>query len=112
MTEDAQTLDCTYNTVALLYMAYMPFVKGGGLFIRTNHTQPLGQKVILKVTLLTDEPILVEGTVVWITPRGAQGNKHPGIGVEFSGENSRLVLNKIETHLAGMLKSTQPTDTF
>lgn len=57
-----------------------------------------------------DEVIEVDGKVIWITPNGAQGNKVPGIGVQFLGDNSRYLCNKIETYLAGMLKSTQPTD--
>ena len=63
---------------------------------------------------LLNEPdsCLIDGKVVWITPIGAQGNKPAGIGVQFIGENSRYFCNKIETYLAGMLKSTQGTDTI
>lgn len=91
----------------------MPFVKGGGLFIRTNHTYALNHLVDLSVNLLNEqEPYILSGKVIWITPKGAQGNKPPGIGVQFTGENSRYLCNKIETYLAGMLKSTQLTDTI
>lgn len=113
MTEKAQLINCSFTSEASLYLAYMPFVKGGGLFIRSNHIYPLGESVELSVKLINEhEPYLVQGKVVWITPKGAQGNKPPGVGVQFIGENSRYLCNKIETYLAGMLKSSQLTDTI
>lgn len=113
MVENAKLINCSFSSEASLYLAYMPFVKGGGLFIRTNHIYSLDDVVDLSVNLINEqEPYLVSGKVVWITPRGAQGNKPPGIGVQFTGENSRYLCNKIETYLAGMLKSTQMTDTI
>ncbi len=113
MTKDLPLINCIFSNEGALYLAYMPFVKGGGLFVRTKNTYVLGSQVSLSVQLL-DEPdsYLVEGKVVWITPKGAQGNKPTGIGVQFTGENSRNFCNKIETYLAGMLKSTQLTDTI
>lgn len=51
------------------------------------------------------------GKVVWITPKGAQGNRAAGIGVQFNdGDNTAR--NKIETYLAGALKSDRPTHTM
>lgn len=113
MTEKTHLINCTYTSEASLYLAYMPFVKGGGLFIRTKQVFQLGETVSLSIKLLSeDEPYQIDGKVVWITPIGAQGNKPPGIGVQFMGESSRYLCNKIETYLAGILKSTQTTDTI
>lgn len=113
MTEKAHLLNCSFTSEASLYLAYMPFIKGGGLFIRTNHLYSLGEAVELSVRLINEhEPYSLDGSVVWVTPKGAQGNKPPGIGVQLLGENSRYLRNKIETYLAGMLKSTQLTDTI
>lgn len=113
MTERSILINCSYPNENSLYMSYMPFISGGGLFIRTNHIYPLGQMVDLSVGLISEpDPYPVSGKVVWITPKGAQGNKPPGIGVQFIGESSRTLCNKIETYLAGMLKSTQMTDTI
>lgn len=113
MTTNVLPIHCVYQNEAMLYLAYMPFVKGGGLFVRSKSTYVLGSHVSLSVQLLNDpENYLLEGKVVWITPIGAQGNKPPGLGVQFTGENSRHFCNKIETYLAGMLKSTQITDTI
>ncbi|KTC89000.1 PilZ domain-containing protein [Fluoribacter dumoffii] len=106
-------INCSFPSESTLYSAYMPFVKGGGLFIRTHTNYQFGSEVKLSVKLMDeDEPYVVDGKIVWITPRGAQGNKVPGIGVQLIGENSRYICNKIETYLAGMLKSSQYTDTI
>lgn len=113
MPEGENTISCTFSTEASLYLAYMPYVKGGGIFIRTLHNYNLADEVHLAISLMDEAvPFEIEGKVVWITPKGAQGNKPAGIGVQFIGENSRALCNKIETYLAGMLKSTQPTDTL
>ena len=113
MIHAVQSITCNFSTEGMLYLAYMPFVKGGGLFLRTKNTYALGSQVNLSVRLLDDpENYFIEGKVIWITPKGAQGNKPAGIGIQFTGENSRNFCNKIETYLAGMLKSTQMTDTI
>ena len=113
MSEELPTIHCNFSTEASLYLAYMPFVKSGGIFVRTVQNHNLSEEVKLSLSLMNEpEPYLIDGKIVWITPKGAQGNKPAGIGVQFTGENARVVCNKIETYLAGMLKSTQPTDTL
>ena len=55
----------------------------------------------------------VAGTIAWITPPGAQGNKTQGIGVQFAGDDAGQVLrNRIEQILAGHLGSSRPTHTL
>lgn len=96
-----------------LYNVYMPFIKGGALFVRTDKAYKLADEVFLLVKLL-DEPekYPIAGKVVWITPSCAQGGRAPGIGVQFVGSEGQEVLNKIETYLAGMQHSEQHTDTM
>lgn len=105
-------LSLTIRDKAVLYAAYMPFVENGGLFIPTNKSYSLGDEVFMLLSLM-DEPekIPVAGKVVWITPRGAQGNRAAGIGVQFSGEDD-IACKKIETYLAGSLDSERPTHTM
>ena len=105
-------LSLTIRDKAVLYAAYMPFVEHGGLFIPTNKSYNLGDEVFMLLSLM-DEPekIPVAGKVIWITPKGAQGNRAAGIGVQFSGEDD-MASNKIETYLAGSLESERPTHTM
>lgn len=105
-------LSLTIRDKAVLYAAYMPFVKHGGLFIPTNKSYDLGDEVFMLLNLM-DEPekIPVAGKVVWITPKGAQGNRAAGIGVQFSGEDD-IAHKKIETYLAGSIDSDRPTHTM
>ena len=97
-----------------LYGAYMPFLKGGGIFVPTPKRYGLGDEVFVMLTLLDDkERLPVAGRVVWITPTGAQGNRPAGIGVQFNDSpEGEMVRGKIETHLAGMISSDKPTFTM
>ena len=105
-------LSLTIRDKAVLYAAYMPFVKNGGMFIPTSKSYNLGDEVFMLLSLM-DEPekIPVAGKVIWITPRGAQGNRATGIGVQFTDQENTAV-NKIETYLAGSLSSDKPTHTM
>ena len=97
-----------------LYAAYMPFIKGGGIFIPTTKNYRLGDEVFMLLTLMDDPNKLpVAGRVAWITPAEAQGNKSQGIGVQFSDNESGIAArNKIEGLLGGNLTSTRPTHTM
>lgn len=97
-----------------LYAAYMPFLKGGGMFIPTTKVFRPGDDVFMLVSLM-DDPIKlpITGRVVWVTPAGTQGNKVPGIGVQFNSDEAGLAArNKIENLLGGQLQSTKPTHTM
>ena len=105
-------LSLTIKDKAVLYAAYMPFLKNGGLFIPTNKHYKLGDEVFMLLSLMDEaEKILVAGKVVWITPQGAQGNRTAGIGVEFSDQDDTAT-RKIETYLASSLDSDRPTHTM
>ena len=105
-------LSLTIKDKAVLYSAYMPFLQYGGLFVPTNKTYDIGDDVFMLLTLM-DEPekIPIAGKVVWVTPRGAQGNRTAGIGVQFSQQDAGANA-KIENHLAGSLSSDRPTHTM
>ena len=64
-------LSLTIKDKSVLYAAYMPFIRNGGLFIPTNKSYKLGDEVFMLLNLM-DEPekIPVAGKVVWITQRG------------------------------------------
>lgn len=96
-----------------LYAAYMPYIKGGGLFIPTNKSFKIGEEVFMLLSLVDDPMKLkVVGKVIWITPV-AQGSRPQGIGVQFSDKDGGAeVKNKIETLLGGALKANRPTHTM
>jgi type IV pilus assembly protein PilZ len=96
-----------------LYSAYMPFLKGGGLFIPTNRTYKLGEEVFMLLSLLDDPSKLkVVGHVAWITPV-TQGGRPQGVGVQFSEKDGGIeARNKIEGLLGSALKSARPTHTM
>jgi type IV pilus assembly protein PilZ len=97
-----------------LFAAYMPHIKGGGLFIPTNRPYQMGDQVYMLLTLMDDTNKLpVSARVVWITPAGSQGNRQQGIGVQFDdNEGSTVVRSKIEGILGNALKSTRQTHTM
>ena len=96
-----------------LYAAYMPYIKGGGLFIPTNKSFKIGEEVFMLLSLV-DDPIKLKvvGKVVWLTPV-AQANRPQGIGVQFSEKDGGTeVKNKIEAILGGALKANRATHTM
>lgn len=106
-------LSLTIKDKNALYAAYMPFLKGGGIFIPSTRPYKLGEEVFMLLTLMeSKEKIPVAGHVVWITPKGAQGARTAGIGVQFNEKDSGLARSKIETALGGALNSDRPTHTM
>lgn len=99
---------------AALYAAYMPFVKGGAVFVPTPKRYFLGDEVFVLLTLPeSSERLPVAGKVVWTTPMGAQGNRPSGIGVQLAeGPEGEAIRNRIETLLAGLLAGDKPTQTM
>ena len=105
-------LTLTIKDTSALYLAYMPFVRNGGLFIPTKKEYQLGDEVFMLLNLMDEaEKIPVAGKVVWVTPKGAQGNRAAGIGVQFNDQDD-VARSKIETYLAGALQSDRHTHTM
>jgi len=106
-------LSLTIRDKSALYASYMPFVRNGGLFIPTTKSYKLGDEVFMLLTLMEDkEKLPIAGKIIWITPRGAQGNRTAGIGVQFSDLDKGQTRNKIENVLAAALKSERQTHTM
>ena len=82
-----------------LYASYMPFVKGGALFVI--------------VTLPDDaERMPLTGKVVWVNHRN-QGQRPAGFGVQLGGgEGGDALRRKIEGQLGGALTADRPTYTL
>ena len=99
---------------AALYAAYIPLFKEGGIFIPTDKAYHLGDHVYVLMTLPDDiQRYPVAGTVAWITPARAAGNRTQGIGVRFpDDEKCRELKLKIEQLLGQHLNSDRPTQTI
>lgn len=105
-------LSLTIKDKAVLYSAYMPFVRNGGLFIPTSKVYKLGDEVFMLLSLMEEpDKYPVAGKVVWITPRNAGGNRAAGIGIQFNDQDD-TVRRKIEAYLAGSGQSDRPTHTM
>ncbi|MDX1604955.1 MAG: PilZ domain-containing protein [Candidatus Competibacterales bacterium] len=95
-----------------LYSSFMPFLQDGGLFIPTDRQFDLGDEVFVLLTLPdTPDRYPVTGRVVWLSPKSASG-RPAGIGLQFTGTQSEVVLRKIEAQLATLQKSTRATYTM
>lgn len=99
---------------AALYAAWIPFLKGGGIFLPSNRDHTLGEEVIVLLSLLDDPAkIALQGSVAWINPAHGAGNRPQGIGVQLQdNEPGREFRKKVEGLLAGALQSTRPTHTI
>lgn len=96
-----------------LYMAYMPFLKNGGLFLPTKKEYNLGDEIFLLVKILDElEAVSISGSVVWITPPRALGNRPAGVGMHFTGDNAKKTSNLIESKLGGSLSLGRATHTM
>jgi len=95
-----------------LYLAFMPFLKEGGLFVRTPRQYDLGDEVELNI-LLPDalEESIVHGEVCWLTPVGAQNGTPPGVGITFIKDPEKI-RHQIEQILSRHLNSSESTLTM
>ena len=95
-----------------LYQYYIPFVKSGGLFVRTPEKFDLGDEIKLEVTLPDAlEASIVIGKVCWLTPTGAKNGTPEGVGVNFAVDEDH-VRNQIEKLIGRLLNSSEPTLTM
>ncbi|MEN8217650.1 MAG: PilZ domain-containing protein [Pseudomonadota bacterium] len=103
-------LEITDNN--MLYDHYLPFLKRGGLFIKTDKPCSLGDEVFLLVKWENEgQQTPVTGSVAWINPKGAQGGRPAGIGVHLS-DKYRATRQKIEATLATLPKADKRTHTM
>lgn len=99
---------------AALYAAWIPLLKGGGIFIPSGRVHTLGEEILILLTLLDDpNKIPLQGNVAWINPVHTTGNRPQGIGVQLAdSEVARELKKKVEGLLAGAMQSSRPTHTL
>jgi len=97
-----------------LYAAYMPILKGGGLFMPSTRAHKLGDAVLVVLTFM-EEPskIPLVGNVAWINPSHTTGNRPQGIGIQLpDSDTGRQLKKKIEGILAPVMQSGRATHTI
>ena len=97
-----------------LYSSWMPMLKGGGLFMQSSKPHKLGDEILLVLTFLDEATkIPLAGTVAWINPPHAHGNRPQGVGIRLpDNEVGKELKKKIEGILAPVIKSDRPTHTL
>jgi len=99
---------------AALYAAWMPLLRGGGIFVPTNREYHLGEEALVLLSLLDDTvKIPIQGHIAWVNPPHAASNRPQGIGVQLQdSETCRELKKRVEGLLAGALQSSRPTNTI
>lgn len=98
-----------------LYRCYMPFIKGGGLFMNFNEEiTPLkiapGQKILIVLSILDNkERVPISGKVAWIS----RGGIYRGFGVSLGeAPNTKSIKEQIEHAILDFSLRKEPTYTF
>lgn len=93
--------------ILTLYQSYMPFIKGGGLYVPTPKKYDLGHEVFVLVKMPGEsDRVPAVGKVVWVN-RSGTSHRPSGIGIQFtdSPENA-VVRDRIEVLVAGIPPDT------
>jgi type IV pilus assembly protein PilZ len=99
---------------AALYAAWIPLLRGGGIFVPSTREHRLGEEVMVLLSLLDDSTrIPIQGHVAWVNPAHAASNRPQGFGVQLpDNETCRELRKRVEGLLAGALQSSRPTHTL
>ena len=86
----------TIKDRAVLYAAYMPFVRNGGLFVPTNKRYELGEEVFILLALM-DEPEKIPSTVRWcgLRQKALKAIARPELGCSFRADFAAAQLKSI-----------------
>ena len=87
-----------------LNLSFMPFIQNGGLFIPTPDFYTLGDSLVLHLMIPErKEPLTIQGKVVWVISKHALHYSVPGIGIQFTGQNAKSMLNIIKENIDSMI---------
>ncbi|PIE42212.1 MAG: pilus assembly protein PilZ [Gammaproteobacteria bacterium] len=120
------TIDDKYKTLAQygiliincrddseLYDSYMPFIKGGGVFVFCDNNYQLHDELFLLISLPdSDQIFAVAGQVVWITAGEKMGKYIAGVGVQMLGEEGEKLNQAVISLLGEQINSPLPTATM
>lgn len=106
-------LSLNIQGAAELHQCFMSFVVNGGLFVKTTKSYQVGDDVFMILTLDQDERMPITGKVIWLTPKGSQGGRSQGIGVQFNDDaDMEVIKTKIQSILAPYSGQEIPTLTM
>ncbi len=94
--------------------AYMPYIKGGAVFIETTQDYALGDAVFVLLTVANKGnkggKYPINGKVVWVSSAGVRGERPQGIGVQFpkddTGDKARQAMEAMMGTMSKDLKKT------
>ncbi len=96
-----QKYELIFTDIKQLKKNYMPFIKGGGIFVVTPEVHAINEKINLQISFYDDPHMFeISGNVVWINPAFAQYGREQGIGVSFENDDGSILKTKIEKLLA------------
>jgi type IV pilus assembly protein PilZ len=107
-------ISLTLKGKSALYAAWMPILRGGGLFMPTARAHQLGDDILVVLTFL-DEPLKIPltGKVAWVNPAHATGSRPQGVGIQLPDNDvGKDLKKKIEGILAPVAKSDRATHTM
>jgi len=77
-------LSVDYADKETFLFAYITNISQMGIFISAKDPLPVGTNLRLRFGLPDEEPLALEGEVVWVNPYRTDGdNLNPGMGVRF-----------------------------
>lgn len=93
-----------------LLAAYMPYVKNGGIFVKSAQ-HPMGSSLAVIIEIpAEDRKYAVLGKVVWVSQKDAR--HEGGVGIQFPESNEALALkNKIDLLLGGLDRTKEKSMT-
>lgn len=93
---------------------YMPFIKGGGVFVETEQKFELGDSLFVLLTVGDDGiKCPVNGKVVWINGDNSRGDRPVGVGIQFPQDASGVAAKEeIERMVGRMQDSIKKTATL
>lgn len=101
----SRILSIVFNDAKMVSATYMAFIQGGGIFIPTDTSFQLGEKLIALIDLPgNSESQLVTGIVVWIDSAKAEKSGSRGVGIQLQESDSKVRL-MIESCIASLASS-------
>ncbi len=109
--QEHSILSLTIQNRTSLHATYMPFLKGGGLFVPTDDDYCFGDEVIVITSIVyLDKKIAIPGKVVWIAPKS--GSNSAGVGISFFGPTQLKIKLAIESILGELAKKPALTHNY